>query len=155
MNNPDLYDYKNKVIEKNVFPVVEKRHLKYKKWYFVYEKGDKNYKNADHFYNALCDSSIKFGIKVEEPEWIEVPFNSNSKAWINKVEKYSNYINENTLVLFLVNDEFIYAAIKKHSLCKNGYISQVVKNSTINKKGLIIICSTTNKFKARRNFLSY
>lgn len=141
MKTPGLYDYENKKIEKNVFPVIKNKNLKKKQWYCVYEKGEKNYKNADKFYNALCDASKGFEITVEEPQWIEVPYNSSGKTWINYVEKYSNNINENTLVVFLVNDEFIYAAIKKHSLCKSGYISQVVKNSTINRKGLISICS--------------
>ena len=72
---------------------------------------------------------------------VYVPANSKAKEWIKKVEEYSDEIDEKTLVLFLINDENIYAAIKKHSLCKNAYISQVVKNSTVMKKGLISICS--------------
>ena len=139
MKTPKLYDFKENVIEKNVFPVVKKVHLT--EWYCVYEKGKENYKNADKFYKAFCSSSKGFGIKIEEPIWIDVPVNSKAKEWIKKVEEFSDDIDEKTLVLFLVNDENIYAAIKRHSLCKNAYISQVVKNSTVKKKGLMSICS--------------
>ena len=139
MKSPNLYDSEGNVIEKNVFPVVKKVHLK--EWYCVYEKGKGNYKKADQFYKLFCSASKGFGIKIEEPIWIDVPTNSKAKEWIKKVEEYSDEIDEKTLVLFLVNDENIYTSIKKHSLCKNAYISQVVKNSTIMKNGLMSICS--------------
>jgi hypothetical protein len=39
-------------------------------WIFVYEK--KNYNLAGTIYNNLYDSSIKLGVAIEEPHWIEL-----------------------------------------------------------------------------------
>jgi len=39
------------------------------------------------------------------------------------------------------NDDNLYAKLKKHSICKNGYVSQVVKTRSIRKKGAMSVCS--------------
>ena len=142
MNSPTLLDGNNKEITKNYFPVVKVKNLN--KWYFVYEqdkKGKENYKNADKLYNTLCQASKSYKIKVNDPIWIEVPNKSQSNAWINQVEKKISRNEKDCAVLFLINNEKLYQPIKVHSLCKNGYVSQVVKSSTVNKSGIMSICS--------------
>ena len=39
------------------------------------------------------------------------------------------------------NADDLYPILKKQSICRNGYISQIVKSRTIKKKGLMSICS--------------
>jgi aubergine-like protein len=152
MKSIDLYDANDNKIKGNTFQVVKKVDLLKKKWYFVYEedkevkKGKKkitiNYDNASKLYESLCSASKAFKIKVEEPEWISVPYNSSYEDWTKSVEENINLKSDKPgFVLFLINDETLYPDLKWHSLCEKGYISQVVKSSTINKKGLMSICS--------------
>ena len=139
MKEVKLYDFDNKIINKNTFNVVKKVDLN--NWYFVHEKGKINIKNARKLYNTLCSASEEFKIKVKEPVRIEVPSDADYETWTNKVKNIKNNNNENSLVLFLINDESLYPDLKWHSLCEKGYISQVVRSSTIGKKGLMSICS--------------
>ena len=139
MKLPKLYDLNGKVINENVFPVLKKKDLY--TWYCVFERGNYNLKNASKFYKTLVSASEGFKIKVNKPIWIEIPEYSNYEVWINEVNKKIGKNENNCLVVFLINDEYLYPDLKWHSLCEKGYISQVVKNSTINKKGLMSICS--------------
>ena len=144
MKKVDLYDANNKKITGNTFPVVKKINLD--NWFFVYEKdikGKFNYNNANQLYNSLCDCSKAFKIKIEEPnDWIGVPNNSSYETWIKLVEqKINKKSDKKYFVLYLINDEYLYPDLKWHSLCEKGYISQVVKSSTIRKKGIMSICS--------------
>ena len=142
MHPPILYDRYNKKITKNYFPAVKVENLE--NWYCFYEKdrkGKYNYNIASTFYETICKASESYGIKVKEPSWIEVPSNSSYNTWLNFVNKNVNKKLKNLVVVFLINNEKLYPYIKTHSLCQNGYISQVVKTSTINKKGLMSICS--------------
>ena len=148
MKEVKLYDGKNNKITGNTFPVVKKVDLKKNNWYFVYEKDKKgkdyNYKNASKLYDSLCSASQAFNIKVEEPKWIEIPYNSSYETWIKFVEEKINIkSDEKCFVLFLLNDknEDLYPDLKWHSLCEKGYLSQIVKSSTIHKKGIMSICS--------------
>ena len=69
---------------------------------------------------------------------------SSAKDWTDTADDYfGKGINrEYDFVVFLLgkNDK-IYTQLKKHSLCKNGYVSQVVKASSIKKKGVMSVCS--------------
>ena len=143
MKKVELYGANNKTIIKNTFPVVKKVDLY--NWYFVYErdkKGKFNFNNASNLYNFLCSSSKAFKIEVKKPIWIDVPYNSSYKIWIKSVEENINKESDKKcFVLFLINNENLYPDLKWHSLCEKGYISQVVKSSTIHKKGIMSICS--------------
>ena len=45
------------------------------------------------------------------------------------------------IIFYLGKNDYIYPQLKKHSLCNNGYISQVVKARSVNKKGALSVCS--------------
>ena len=143
---PSLYDGNNKIIEKNYYPVVKSQDLN--NLYCVYEKDKKgkknNYDNYDisgKFYDFLCKVSKSYKIKVSKPKKIEVPNNSSANSWINQVEKYISKEQKDFAVVFIINNENLYPTLKKYSLCKNGFISQIIKSNTINKSGLMSICS--------------
>ena len=121
------------------FPILGKIDLSY--WVCFYE--GYNYNNAESLYNTLKAASKSFGIYIKEPTWVEMKNKSKPKEWIDKAEEYfEKGTDDYSFALFLIGDnDFLYSQIKKHSLCTNGYISQVVKSKTIKKKGLMSICS--------------
>ena len=115
-------------------------------WLCFYEK--KNYYDAENLYNNLSKASKGFGLKILEPEWIEMPDKATPKNWTDTVEDYigkditqSKY----TFVVFLIGQKDpkgkLYCHLKKHSLCTNGYVSQVIKVSSLQKKGILSVCS--------------
>ena len=122
------------------FPVLEKANMK--NWLCFYEKN--NYSDAENLYNTLSKASKAYGIKIAEPEWIEMNNNSKAVDWTDTADDYfgKGVKREFDFVVFLLgkNDK-IYAQLKKHSLCKNGYVSQVVKARSIQKKGAMSVCS--------------
>ena len=60
--------------------------------------------------------------------------NSKPDDWVKRAES-SLKKNSYDLVVFLIsnyeNNNKLYAALKRHSLCNNGYVSQVVKAESI------------------------
>ena len=64
--------------------------------------------------------------------------NSKAKDWIDTAEDYfpQGEESEYAFVVFLIgkNDDSLYARLKKHSICRNGYVSQVVKVNSLKKK---------------------
>ena len=122
-----------------IFNVLEKKDMT--KWLCFYEKN--NYDDADNLYKTLSKASKGFNLKISEPKWIEMNNHSSAKDWIETAEYYLvNEKNDYSFVVFLLgrNDK-IYAQLKKHSLCKNGYVSQVVKAKSIQRKGAMSVCS--------------
>ena len=134
---------KNKSVKSNdkTFPVLDKVPMT--NWLCFYEK--KNYDDADNLFNTMSKASTAYGLKVSEPKWIEMPNNSKAKDWIDTAEEYFPFDEESDydFVVFLLgrNDDNLYAKLKKHSICKNGYVSQVVKTRSIRKKGAMSVCS--------------
>ena len=122
-----------------VFPVLQKEDMTY--WICLYEK--RNYKNADDLYKTLKSASKGFGLNIEEPEWIEMPNNSKAKDWTSTAEEYIGKGKKDySFAVFLIGDnDELYTKLKIHSLCTNGYISQIIKSKTVKKKGLMSICS--------------
>lgn len=122
------------------FNVLEKKDMT--NWLCFYEKS--NYKDAENLYNTLDKASKAFGLKIAEPEWIEMQNKSSAKDWTDTADDYfgKGKKREFDFVIFLLgkNDK-IYPQLKKHSLCKNGYVSQVVKARSIQKKGAMSVCS--------------
>ena len=124
------------------FPVYDKKDMT--SWVCLYEK--KNYNDADSFSKAMIKASKAYGLKIKEPEWVEMDNNSKPNNWIQTAEDYfpENEESEYSFVVFLMgkNDDKLYTKLKKHSICKNGYVSQVVKVKSIrNSKGLMSVCS--------------
>ena len=143
MKDTKLKGGNNKEVHSNdrTFPVLEKSD--FTNWLCFYEKS--NYDQAGLLYDTLSKASKAFGLKVAEPEWIEMQNKSTAKDWMDTAEDYfgKGVKREYDFVVFLLgkNDK-IYAQLKKHSLCKNGYVSQVVKARTMQKKGgAMSVCS--------------
>ena len=132
---------KNKYISSGdrTFPVYKKVDMS--SWLCFYEKS--NYNDAENLYNTLNTASKKFGLKIEEPEWIEIPNKSKAKNWIDTADDYIGKGKKDySFAIFLLGkNDYIYPDLKKHSLCKSGFVSQVVKAKSIQKKGALSICS--------------
>ena len=135
---------KNKYIKSSdrTFPVLEK--IPMTNWVCFYEK--KDYNAADKLFKTMEKASKAYGFKISEPEWVEMPNNSKIKDWIDTCEDFFPQGEEfkYDFAMFLTGKDEgnLYSALKKHSICRNGYVSQVVKNRSIkNDKGAMSICS--------------
>ena len=141
MNPAQLKDGKDKKVGKdNKGDVNLVKNIPMVNWIFIYDK--RNYNDADILNKSLQNASGKYHIKIKEPEWIEMQRGAKANDWINKVNEYLSKYKYDFVLYLLGENSFIYPQIKKHSLCSNGYISQVVKVDTCRKKkGLMSICS--------------
>ena len=125
-------------VGERVFPVAKKIDMI--NWICLYKK--KNYNDADNLYNTLKKASKGFGITIKEPEWIEMPNNAFSKDWTSTAEDYIGKGKDDySFAVFLIDqndqaekNEKLYSQLKKHSLCKSGYVSQVIKVQSLRKK---------------------
>ena len=131
-----------KITTKNkTFPVLNKKSMT--NWICFYEQA--NYNDAETLYKCLSKASKEFGFEVAEPKWIEMYDNSNSKDWIETADDYfleNKQKDEYSFVIFLLGKNTkIYNALKRHSLCTNGYVSQVVKAKSLKSKGMMSTCS--------------
>ena len=122
-----------------IFPVLQKKDMT--KWILLYEQN--NYCDADNIYNNLNKASKAFGLKIAEPEWVEMNKNSSAKDWTSTADDYfgKNKKDFEFAIFLLGRNDKIYAELKRHSLCRNGYVSQVVKAKTILRKGVMHVCS--------------
>ena len=142
MNETQLVGGNNKIIHatNKTFPVLKKKDMT--NWLCFYEKN--NYKDAESLYTNLDKASKAYGLKINEPEWIEMANFSTAEDWKDTADEYfgKGVDREFDFVIFLLgkNDK-IYPELKKHSLCTNGYVSQVVKARSIQKKGAMSVCS--------------
>ena len=142
MNETQLVGGNNKIVHANnkTFPLLKKKDMI--NWLCFYEKS--NYKDAENLHLNLDKASKAYGLKISEPEWIEMKNKSSALDWIDTADDYfgEGKEREYDFVVFLLgkNDK-IYPDLKKHSLCTCGYISQVVKASSIKKKGVMSVCS--------------
>ena len=147
MEEPKILAGRNKTISttSRQFPLFSKKEMK--SWLCFYEKS--NYNEAETLFNCLSKASKAYGLNITEPEWVEMHNKSRAIDWIETAESYlnSNYKeednnNEYAFVIYLIkNNNKIYDDLKKHSLCKNGYVSQVVKTTSLKAKGMMSICS--------------
>ena len=142
MNPAQLKDGKNKKVGKdNKGDVNLVKNIPMVNWIFVCNVDDHD--DADFLNNSLQQASGKYHIKINnKPKWIKMPRGSKAIDWINAVNKRLLSEDKYDFVLYLLSKKNnIYPQIKKHSLCSNGYISQVVKVDTLYKKGIMSICS--------------
>ena len=142
MNETQLVGGNNKIIHANnkTFPILVKKDMI--NWLCFYEKS--NYNDAEDLYNNLDKASKAFGLKISQPEWIEMKNFSSAKDWTATADDYfgKGIKREFDFVVFLLGkNEKIYKDLKNHSLCTNGYVSQVVKVRSIKKKGALSVCS--------------
>ena len=135
--------YKKVKARDRTFPVLSKKDMT--KWICFYEKS--NYNDAETLYKCLSIASKSFGFDVDEPYWIEMPNNSKASAWIETADDYfdpdkKENKEEYDFVIFLLGKNTkVYNALKKHSLCTNGYVSQIVKAKSLKSEGMMSICS--------------
>jgi len=140
MKETKLIGGNNKEVHSNdrTFPVLKKKDMT--NWICFYEKY--NYNDAESLYNNLNKASKAFGLKIAEPEWIEMRNNSSARDWTATADDYfgKNKSDYDFAVFLLGKNDKIYTQLKRHSLCKNGYVSQVVKAKSL-KKGVMSVCS--------------
>jgi len=142
MNETKLIGGGNKSVKSNdrTFPVLEKVNMQ--NWLCFYEKS--NYHDAEILYNNLEKASGAFKFKIAEPEWIEMENKSTAEDWMATADDYfgKGKKRQFDFVVFLLGkNDRIYPKLKKHSLCQNGYVSQVVKAASMKKKGVMSVCS--------------
>ena len=141
MAEPKILAGLNKIIKTKdrVFPLLKKEKMN--SWLCFYEKS--NYNDAETLYNCLSKASGAFGLNISEPEWVEMKSNSKVEEWIKNAEYYLNSYDDYQFVIFLLGNKNnkLYDELKKHSLCKNGYVSQVIKTTSLKSRGMMSTCS--------------
>ena len=140
MNETKIIGSNNKPINlSKPFDVLQKQNML--SWVCFYEKS--NYNDAETLYNTLSKAAKGYKLKVEEPEWVEMPNRSSAEDWTNTAEDYvGNGKKDYSFVVFLIGrNDSIYPSLKKHSLCTNGYISQVIRTKNIQGKRALSVCS--------------
>ena len=143
MEETKLLGGKNKTVKANdrTFPVLDKVPMT--NWVCFYD--ERNYNDADKLSKTLIKASEAYGLKISQPNWQEMPKNSKLKDWISSAEQYfpQDQESEYDFAVFLIgkNDDELYRRLKIHSLCKNGYVSQVIKVRSINNpKRAMSVC---------------
>ena len=137
-----------------VFPLLKKIDMKNKNWICLYEKS--NYDDADYLYKTLKKSSKGYGLIVEEPEWIEMNNRSHYLDWIETVQDFMNPENNYKFAVFLLDkNDNIYSNLKKHSLCTNGYVSQVVKVKSLYKNAMSVCSKILLQINAKLGGVNY
>ena len=95
-------------------------------------------------------ASGKYQIKITDPKWKEMYAEAEVEKWISVANTFFKNGKSNfDFALFLLGENSnIYPDLKMHSLCTNGYVSQVVKADTLydrngryNYKNIMGICS--------------
>ena len=141
MKEPLLLAGKNTTIsaKDKTFPLLSKSNML--SWICLYEKC--NYNDADILYKCLNKASKAYGLNINEPEWVEMGSGYVAKEWLSSVEEFfKEGYNKYTFVVFLTGEKNkLYDKLKKHSLCENGYVSQVIKVNSLKRKGMLSICS--------------
>ena len=97
--------------------------------------------------NGFIKCAKGYGIKFKNNDSNWIPMKSNNpEDWINTVESELKYRKTCKFVIFLLNKKTdkLYSHLKKHFLCDNGYISQVIKAESIframkRKKAQVVI----------------
>ena len=144
MEETKLLGGKNKTVKPTdrTFPVLDKKSMT--NWICFYDV--RNYNDADRLSKTMLRASEAYGLKISFPQWGEMPKNSKAKDWINYAEECfpQDQDSEYDFAVFLIgnNDDDLYRRLKIHSICKNGYVSQVIKVRSINNpKRAMSICS--------------
>ena len=143
MNETKLIGGNNRSIQPTdkKFPILKKKDMV--NWLCFYEKS--NYDDAESLYKNLEKASKAYGLKIGDPEWVEMQNKSSPTDWKETADEYFGPGKEREFdfVVFLLgkNDNKLYPELKKHSLCTSGYVSQVVKARSMQKKGVLSVCS--------------
>ena len=118
----------SKNISKPFFPVESAVALT--NWAMAYQAN--NYDEAGLLLELMQESAQSLKMTVNEPTWIEIGKpKANAKDYINEINK--NQPSKFQFVMVLMGHESIYHEIKKDSLSKNGYVTQMVKSFWLRK----------------------
>ena len=142
MKQPQLLDGTGQVFDKyNKEIKLDKNIINKAKWVLFYE--DNYDENEKYLLKDFKDASGKYGIKLENPLKVKIPYGAEVDEWIREANKYfGEEKREYDFALFLLGENtYIYPQLKMHSLCHNGYISQVVKVDTLYNDKIKNICS--------------
>ena len=142
MKKTELIDGKNKPVSQNNRDKVNLvKQFDMVNWLFFY--ANQYYDDADILNKNLQKASGKYNIKIGNPKWVEMFNDAKVDQWISKANMYfKKEKREYDFVLFLLGkNNYIYPKLKIHSLCTNGYVSQVVTTDTLTKKGIMSVCS--------------
>ena len=123
------------------------------KWICLYRKS--NYHDAENLYNSLDAASRGYGLAVSEPEWVEMEDKAKAEEWINSVEDYLSNGEYKFVVFLLDRNDYIYRQLKVHSLCHNGYVSQVVKANSLRKNALSVCSKILLQINSKLSGVSY
>ena len=141
----------SKIALNKPFKVISKKDMT--KWICLYRKS--NYNDADYLFKSLSKASQGYGLVISEPEWVEMGDRDDAQAWVNTADDYMNG-NQYKFALFLLDkNDRIYRTIKIHSLCRQGYVSQVVKVSSLKKNALSVCSKILLQINAKLSGVSY
>ena len=141
------------------FDVISKKDMSH--WICLYRQS--NYNDAEKLYNTLDDASHDYGLSIAEPEWVEMGDNDDEEEWAQTANDYMKKISEKdknvkkySFALFLLDrNDIIYSTLKYYSLCEHGYISQVVKASSLHKNALSVCSKILLQINAKLSGVSY
>ena len=141
------------------FDVISKKDMSH--WICLYRKS--NYNDAEKLYNTLYKASQGYDLSIAEPEWVEMGDNDNEEEWAQTANDYMKKISEKdknvkkySFALFLLDrNDRIYSTLKYYSLCEHGYISQVVKASSLHKNALSVCSKILLQINAKLSGVSY
>ena len=161
MKETELLAGKKKAItaKDKIFDVISKKDMSH--WICLYRKS--NYNDAEKLYNTLDKASQGYGLSIAEPEWVEMGDNDNEEEWAQTANDYMKKISEKdknvkkySFALFLLDrNDRIYSTLKYYSLCEHGYISQVVKASSLHKNALSVCSKILLQINAKLSGVSY
>ena len=133
-------------------PLLKKVNMK--KWLCFYITN--NYNEADYLYKTLFNASKAYEINISEPEWVEMNNYDKVEEWKKQADYYlakGNY----QFIVFLLNakNDGMYPKLKKHSLCTNGYVSQVIKTNSFNKNAMSVCSKILLQINAKLRGANY
>ena len=141
----------SKIALNKPFKVISKKDMT--KWICLYRKS--NYNDADYLFKSLNKASQGYGLVISEPEWVEMGDRDDAPTWVNTADDYMNG-NQYKFALFLLDrNDRIYRNIKIHSLCRQGYVSQVVKVASLKKNALSVCSKILLQINAKLSGVSY
>ena len=152
MKETILIGAENKQIKVNKpFKLLSRKDMK--KWLCLYRES--NYDDADYLYKSLDKASRGYGLVISEPEWVEMGDRARPNEWIKKVEEYLRKGGYKFVVFLLDGNDYIYKDLKVHSLCNNGYVSQVIKVNSLNKNALSVCSKILIQINSKLSGISY
>jgi hypothetical protein len=103
----------------------------------------------------LESASKKYSLSISEPQWVEMEENSEVEDWTEEVE-YRMKEEKYSFVVFLLDrkDNF-YKDLKIHSLCNNGYVSQIVKFNSLKRNSMSVCSKILLQINSKLSGVSY